>query len=182
MHGPDAVSLTVGPIQPIPPACLYESSPLYHCVRAHPPLSAGNLNRQTKKRNWSVEKWKRRFITFSWKVKRSTRNESTYSCWKMSCVFLIWNLCSSTIFSKSFIRSSSMWSWAAKCELTKHTDTPYNLKRILTAPLLPWKRIDGVNLNRNEFEWIWYIPTCHPDQFECTPSPLHARAANAFAS
>lgn len=46
------------------------------------------------------------------------------------------------------------------------------------------KRFDGVNWNWMNLNFLshWYIPTFHPDQFECIPSPLHVRAANVYAS
>lgn len=111
--------------------------------------------------------------------------ESTHSCWNISWAPFTWNLCSSTIFSKSLIRSSSMWSWAAKCEFTTHIDTPYKLKRMLTAPLFPckkrtsriWEHLESRPHQQSKIHQK-HIPKCRRDPCACIPIQLRASAIN----
>lgn len=129
---PDAVSSTIGHVLSARPIYLVQQASEFGFASVLLRCLAESLNRQTRTRSYE---WKsvNNFLIFHSGVK----NKWSYSCSKMFGVCFVWKLVSSTIFSKSFMRSSSIWSCAAKCAFTKQTDTPYNLKRMLTAPLLP---------------------------------------------
>ncbi len=89
--------------------------------------------------------WETR-LTISLVVNESTSsrklrspNQKTKS-WSMTeLIFSLWNVCDWIMEWKSAIRLASFLSWGERWQLTRQMELPLKLKRIDTAPLLPYK-------------------------------------------